>query len=233
MHQINIDLEIIFPGKWHSGSGEGGFLTDRLVRLDSRKKPYVPASTLRGVVREQCERLSRTLGLPDCSNPHSRDAGWHQPWSDLRSPVDQLFGTKCVSSTLFFQDARMDEGLLFPTMTISRTAMYRALGTGRDKHLFQTEYANPAVLHTKIRGWHQELTAMDEKSLPIAYVLLLLALQSVDRLGGDKSTGKGSCELQVKNVVYNQQAWSWEAWAGNIQENLELWDMYMEEGEGI
>jgi hypothetical protein len=111
--------------------------------------------------------------------------------------------------------------------------MYRALGTGRDKHLFQTEYANPSVLRTKIRGWHEELMAMDEEWLPIAYILLLLGLQSVDRLGGDKSSGKGICELQVKNVVYNQKAWSWDEWTGNIQDNLDLWDVYFEEGEGI
>jgi CRISPR/Cas system CSM-associated protein Csm3 (group 7 of RAMP superfamily) len=228
MHQISIDLEIILSGKWHSGSGEGGFLTDRLIRRDSRNRPYVPASTLRGVVREQCERLSRTLGLPECSDPHSRDGTWHQHVSHLWSPVDRLFGTKYTPSTLYFQDAKMQEQPLVSTMTISRTAMYRVLGTGRDKHLFQTEYANSAVLGTKIRGWHEDLATLDEESLPVDYVLLLLGLQSVDRLGGDKSTGKGSCEIQVNNVVYNQQTWTWDAWTSNIQDTLEVWDLYME-----
>ncbi|MDM8525793.1 RAMP superfamily CRISPR-associated protein [Desulfococcaceae bacterium HSG8] len=72
-HNLKLKLTISFKSKWHAGSGEGGFLLDRLIRKDARNLPYIPGSTLKGVVRENCEKLSRTLGFPEPLDPHETE----------------------------------------------------------------------------------------------------------------------------------------------------------------
>ena len=232
MHHIKVEMNIAFTGKWHSGSGEGGFFVDRLLRQDSHKRPYIPASTLRGVLREQCEKLTKVLGLQECTDPHSISSAGHYPFHKLQSPVDQLFGTKYCQSDLYFQDAKMDYEPFYPAMNISRCSISRALRSARQKHLFQTEYANKAVLKTSIRGWHRDLTVLEQDFLPLHYIILLLGLQSIERLGGDKSTGKGNCQVNILEIVYNQQVLTWDGIENGIMEILELWDEYKEQ-EGL
>ena len=123
MHHITIDLKIAFDSKWHCGSGEGGLLTDRLISRDSRDRPYIPGSTLKGVVRESCEKLSRSLGFPDPCDPHKEDLvvnpGIFLPLSEARSPVDRVFGNKYEEGRLINVGAnrwaaRLKLGSIFP-----------------------------------------------------------------------------------------------------------------------
>lgn len=60
----------------------------------------------------------------------------------------------------------------------------------------------------------------DEENSPTYSLLLLLAgLHMVDRLGGNKSTGKGQCKCQVTQVKVNDKIYAqeeWEAWIGQL-----------------
>lgn len=232
MHHIHIDIDLEMDGKWHSGSGEGGLLTDRRIRRDVDNLPYLPASTLRGVAREQCERLARAMNMLNPCDPHDPSSTWFVPKHQIKSVVDLLFGTRHVESTLYFRDARIKRMENGTASVISRTAMSRGLGTVRDKHLFQTEYAEPAVLVTSVTGWHQTLAAFEEGYLPYAYFFLLMGLHTVDRFGGDKSTGKGRCRLCLANVVYNGQALDAAQLGEQIKDIAEVWELYLEE-EGL
>ncbi len=236
MHQLHIDLDVVLTGQWHSGTGEGGLLADRHVRRDANNRPYLPASTLRGVVREQCERLARAMGMQDPSDPHGEDGKWFVPANQLGSVVDLLFGTRFVESTLYFRDARIkdtaDVLAADQPAVISRTAMSRGLGTVRDSHLFQTEYAEATTLDTSISGWHKNLAIFEEGYLPYAYFFLLLGLHTVERLGGDKSIGKGWCRLELASVTYNGQALDSGQLAEQIRDIAEIWEEY-NESEGL
>ncbi len=236
MHRLHIDVDVILEGQWHCGTGEAGLLADRLIRRDSLNRPYIPGSTLRGVVREQCERLARAMDLHEPSNPHGKNREWFVPADQLRSVVDLLFGTRHVESTLYFRDARLKEQESLPWNTlsavISRTAMSRGLGTVREKHLFETEYAQPMVLSTSISAWHKQLAAFAPEYLPYAYFFLLMGLRSVERLGGDKSVGKGWCRLEWTRVIYNGQTLSSEQLVQQIQDIHVIWEYY-DETEGL
>lgn len=234
LHKIHIDLEISFSSKWHAGSGEGSFSIDRLVRRDSQNRPFLPASTLKGIIRQSCEKLSRTLGFPNPSDPHQVDLTNNQsfvPFTRMDSPIDHIFGTKFEQGELFFRDASSNRNPVYmscndtlnqETFARSRTARYRILKTTKEKHLFSTEYS-PAesVLYTRIDGWHDNLVMSIEESYPpFAYCFLIAGILAVERIGGDKSTGSGwlGMPLRIKNIEYNNKS-------VNIDDIIELFEL--------
>lgn len=207
-HRIRLELEINFPYRWHTGSGEGSFVTDRLIRRDSQNRPFIPASTLKGIIRQSCEKLSRTLGFLEPSDPHQPDLTQYQafvPFQQMTSPVDQLFGTKFEPGGLFFRDARLSDGEDINTLARNRVARYRVLNTARDKHLFSSEYALPAKLITQIDGRHTNLVSYMDDYPPFAYCLLMAAVFAVERIGGDKSSGAGwlNDPITIARTDYN------------------------------
>lgn len=208
-HEIRLDLEIVFSSRWHCGSGEGTFVADRLIRRDARNRPFIPAATLKGVIRQSCEKLSRTLKFPEPSDPHQTDLSRNRgfvPFDQMISPIDRLFGTKFQHSGLFFRDARLKNDVDMGTFYLNRVARYRVLRTAKDKHLFTTEYTRPAILQTRIDGRHNHLASLDEDFPPYAYCLLIAGILLIDRIGGDKSTGSGWMDKAVRfeSAQYNR-----------------------------
>lgn len=213
-HNIRLALSICFTSKWHSGSGEGNLLLDRLVRKDARNRPYIPGSTLKGVIRENCEKLSRTLKYPDPSDPHQTDLtiqdNFH-PLHKLCSPVDRIFGNKYEGGCLFFRDARLREEPYYGFLkSQTRICKYRKLGTAKAQHLFSSEYAGPIKFETAIDGYHDDLACFEEAYPPYAYYILIAGIMMTDRIGGDKSTGSGNVEISFDALEYNGESLSLE-----------------------
>jgi CRISPR/Cas system CSM-associated protein Csm3 (group 7 of RAMP superfamily) len=212
-HKIHLELDIVFDSHWHTGSGEGSLLTDRLVCLNSKKQPYIPATTLKGVIRHNCEKISAALKFPEASDPHQVDIQNTEafvPFSQMNSPVDRIFGTKFAGGSLFFRDAVLKEGVLPEKSSVrTRTARYRVLKTAKTGHLFSTEYNAPAVFSTIIDGWHEELISFDESLPPYAYCVLVAGILATKRIGGDKSTGTGCIkQINLLNFIYNDREMS-------------------------
>lgn len=208
-HNIKIDMDLLFTSKWHAGSGEGSLLIDRLIRRDTRNWPFIPGSTLKGMVRESCERLSRTLNFPEPSDPHQVDLtiqdGFH-PLDDLESPVDRIFGNRYQTGNLFFRDTRLEDCPAYGYLNDqNRISMCRALGTARDHHLFSSEYVAPMNFKTIINGYHTNLVRLDEADPPFEYCLLIAGIMNLDRLCGDKSTGSGNLQITFNSIMYNDR----------------------------
>ncbi len=212
-HNLKIGMTICFESKWHTGSGEGGFLVDRLIRKDARDWPYIPGSTLKGVVRENCEKLSRTLGFPEPLNPHEdEDSEAFKPLNELQSPVDRIFGNKYQSGNLFFRDARLKDKPPHRFLREqSRICTYRKLGTAKDQHLFSTQYAAPMKFQTRIDGYHNDLVCFCEGDPPYAYCLLIAAIMKTDRIGGDKTTGSGQIKISLDTIECDGKTLSGES----------------------
>ncbi|WP_286822509.1 RAMP superfamily CRISPR-associated protein [Desulfobacter sp. UBA2225] len=215
-HNLELTLNIQFESIWYTGSGEADILTDRLLQKDARGRPYFPASTLKGVIRESCEKLSRTLNFPEPSDPHSIDMnlpGAFGPLCHAPSPVDRLFGNKFEEGGLYFRNAypidNTDHVDRF-THIRSRVKMHRKLGTVKEKHLFTTEYAFPMTFESKLSASHRNLAIFEETDPPFAYCLLIAAIKMVDRLGGDKSTGAGHLHqpISITQMIYNDTPFS-------------------------
>lgn len=198
MQRIEIELRIELMTPWHAGSGTGGALIERLVLCDVRGRPFLPGSALKGIVREACERLSRTLGLPEPGDPHSKSG------RPRRSVVEELFGSPLVEGGLFFRDAAPDEDRdEWLTSASTRTRLQRGLGTVHEKHLFSSETAHPGGLRSVLNGWHGNLWSPDPDYPPLAYALLWAGLLAVERVGGEKSVGRGWCTFSVTRLEWN------------------------------
>lgn len=207
-HRIHLELEIDFGSVWHTGSGESSFMINRLIRRDARNRPFVPASTLKGIVRQNCEKLSRTLGYAEPSNPHQAnliESSGFLPFEQIASPIDRLFGNNYFMGGLFFRDAHIKSLQGLAISARNRVALSRGLRTAKEKHLFSTEYASPAIFQTAIDGWHSDLAIFDEAYPPYAYCLFIAGILTVERIGGDKSTGSGwlNGPISITKVIYN------------------------------
>ena len=206
-HNIKIAIDLHFISKWHAGSGESSLSINRLIQRDARGWPFIPGSSLKGMVRENCEKLSRTLNFPEPADPHQTDLTIQdrfQPLDKLESPVDRIFGNKYQSGNLFFRDACLDtRPPHYFVRNQSRTSVYRVLGTAREHHLFSSEYVAPMTLSTLIEGYHRKMTYLNEGDTPYEYCLLIVGIMSLERLGGDKSTGSGKVRIQINSIEYN------------------------------
>ena len=230
MHSIKIDMTISFLSKWHCGSGEGGILADRLVSRDSRNCPYIPGSTLKGVVRDSCEQLSRTLAIPIApSDPHSfnlRASGVFGPLDEKSSPVDVLFGNKYQGECMFVSDAIMADKPVFDAYDQSRICKSRTLGTAKDKHLFSTEYSLSSKftnipLKAYIEGYHESLLVF-ENLKPLSYCLLVASILNVNRIGGDRSVGGGHLMIVLDHIAIDGQCVSSESVLDNLSDYIEF-----------
>jgi len=64
---VHVDYEIHFQESWRVGSGEGaGPFVDSLVRRDGHRLPFVPGTTLRGLVVDALRDLCDALGVELC-----------------------------------------------------------------------------------------------------------------------------------------------------------------------
>ena len=53
-----VNLELQFASNWHCGTGVGDMLgSDGIVRLDETRLPFVPGSTLKGILKECVRRF--------------------------------------------------------------------------------------------------------------------------------------------------------------------------------
>lgn len=108
LDRIQVDYTLQFLTPFHCGTGTRVGLIDRTVARDRKDYLYVPGSTLKGVLREYCEQLSRFFALDGqekekVTSPHNTRAvvrGQNQ----ALSMVTRIFGSQYYPGHLFFDD---------------------------------------------------------------------------------------------------------------------------------
>jgi CRISPR/Cas system CMR subunit Cmr4 (Cas7 group RAMP superfamily) len=247
--RIQIDYMLQFLTPFHCGTGTRVGLIDRTVARDSNDYLYVPGSTLKGVLREYCEQLSRFY-VPDVqvTSPHNAGAvvrGQNQ----ALSMVTRIFGSQYHPGHLFFDDVlqSQDDAALYNSDG-KEDGRYKEIQVGINTQVRLDRLTRTAVkgaLYTSefgirnlrfygtIAGWlecHKCFT--DEEGLadsPTYSLLLLLAgLSMIERLGGNKSTGKGQCSCEITQVKVNQTKYAkerWQSWLGHLEDTLEYYSL--------
>ena len=213
-HTLRIQFDIYPLGRWRVGSGLSRGTIDRAI-LRRGKLPYIPGSLLKGNLRHQCERIAATLGFEVC-DPHVLDFEHLDslcPLKESRYIVDRIFGTRFEGDCLYVEDAiwppEIQEKFYEPAQIIAFTRVHidRATGSAKDGHLFHSEYVEPtdSPFIGTIEAYHRDgqVTVAEEFQLPFEYSLLLTGLQSLERLGSDRSTGKGELRIKIRSVFYN------------------------------
>ncbi|MBL8924642.1 MAG: hypothetical protein JNM77_00175 [Pseudonocardia sp.] len=198
---------------WHIGAGHGvpGAL-DALVRRAADGLPYVPGSTLTGLLRDAAATVARALD-------DGRVTGAWQQWHTYAfgdGPVEPTSGGAPVAASVGVGPARFVPGLrreiladraLCRATTTVRVGVAIEPGTGRarDTALRFVEYARGGL------PLAAELTlpaGLEPEQATALSALLVLAVAWCDRMGGDRRRGPGEVDMSLGGA----SARAWAAW---------------------
>ncbi len=209
MHSIEFQLKICLEAPWHVGTGLSRGLVDRTTQRNACGDVYIPASTVKGRLRNACEHLARIYGseanrLGPCEPP--------RPDRMCRGSdaciVCSVFGSAYLGERLYVEDALMSadsRGLYDPGIQAqprTRVKLDRRLGAAEHGHLFTSEYAERSLVFYAGMSGLMDLTPISDNANS-AYELVLLAAGAglVKELGGDKSSGFGRCEVSIVDGI--------------------------------
>lgn len=250
--RVDIAYTLTFTMPFHCGTGLRVGLIDRTVVRDHDGYLYIPGSTIKGVLREQCERLTCLFEdeedketLRSLINPHHERMAMLGRGRPL-SMVTRIFGSQSVTGQLFFDDARQ---------TIEQKRFYESRGKGaiseeeaeQRKRAYQglqtdlatqvriarpTRTAVPGALYTSefgirdltfegaITGWLECFPITDLKDQPTySLLLLLVGLHLLERIGSNKSSGKGRCQCRITALRYGDRTPPqavWQSWFDHL-----------------
>lgn len=242
--RLDLKYEIVWQGRWHVGSGYQSAATSRLLQRMGGVDgvPFVPGSQIKGVLRHQCERFARVLGL-EAINPHAgiekenkKLVEHFKPLAASSLIVDRLFGSRYQGECLFVTNAKpvpsAEKAEKTATAVQPRTALDRVTGTVMEQHLFTTEFAEGgANLQGTIRARHPAgVLTQYEGGFPYEYALLLAVLLSLDAVGGDKSVGLGRCKIRLKEetLYWNSKRISSDNIFQSFKDESKEWGLMLE-----
>lgn len=214
--RIRIDYSLLFATTWHCGSGLPRGLTDRAVVLDERGLPYIPGSTVKGILREHCERLCRSLLSLSVRLPFDDEGDLAALVGETWDPVETIFGSRVRPGRVAFDDCRLDiaasvtggHGLV---TTRTQVSLSRLSGRAAEQRLFASEVSAEGLELSGLIGGTLRgvpLAEVDSRYAPATDSLLLLlgALLLFDRVGGGRSAGQGALRTEVKQLAVDGEA---------------------------
>jgi len=242
--RIQIEYDLKFQTPFHCGTGIRVGLIDRTIVRDQAGYLYVPGSTFKGVLRERCEQLARLYETGD-ENMRELIASPHEEAIALlglgktTTMVTRIFGSHNHPGRLFFDDARQTDEAKKEFDSLDRhetdwKGKYKGLQTDEYTQVRlnrPTRTALPGALYTSefgvrslilkgsITGWLEciPIDAPVEDAPTYSLLLLLAGLHMVDRLGGNKSTGKGQCACNITKVTIDTKPVNWSPWLDHLE----------------
>lgn len=207
--KIDLQFPIELEGPLAIWSGFRRGQIQRTVLRSSHGEPFIPASTLKGRVRDAAERLARTLGHKICGAPDPDD----MCGNGSSCLVCRTFGSPGISALsghtgLIWRDAKLidERGDTAEIKREEADALYyartqvqlsRLRGTAQEQHLFTSETTIENLrFRGRIRGWLPVVTRTAGK-FPEELVLLCSALRLLTFVGGSKSRGAGLCKISL------------------------------------
>lgn len=217
-----LDCQLTQLAAMHIGTGVSGADTDSPF-ICQGETPFVPGSSLRGVLRTTAERMSRSLGGgPRCcvlfeeapealcwagnadkrriferANAKERSK-FLQSQEFYLCPMCRLFGSTLMAAQLKVSDAQFSGG---------KPRLVRRDGVGIDR---DTETARPKIKYDfevaepsegVALTFHMQIENAGPIEMGVVHVLLL-EMERGFEIGGKKSRGLGRVQLQLDKVSY-------------------------------
>lgn len=232
--RVRIDYTLTFTTPFHFGTGLREGLIDRSVRRNADGYLYMPGSTLKGLIREHCERLARLIEPNNerIASPHDAENALQDLYDEENTTIiSEIFGSQCRPALLFFDDAQQSKEDLklydgqnkskekgkyrnAQTDTYTQVRLDRITRTSVGGALYTSEFGlRNLSFHGSISGWLPHTPIEGLNGISHALLLLLAGILMVDRIGGNKSTGKGACTLEITQINVNEETYSKEKWA--------------------
>jgi CRISPR/Cas system CMR subunit Cmr4 (Cas7 group RAMP superfamily) len=251
---VQLDYILSFRTPFHFGTGIREGLVDRTVIRDAGGYLYVPASTFKGVLREQCEHLCHFYTAGD--QEQKKVSTPHDVWATLAefgtpTLISQTFGSPLLPGGLLFSDAgqspqvrEMYKGV--QTSLFTQVRIDRVTQTAVDEALYTSQFGiRDLIFEGNITGqlgspvlpdMAQPVMGEDGEVVLLtptyALLLLLAGLLMIERLGGNKSTGKGECSCTITGLALDRHGCSKEIWREWI-EHLDVLADYPRPEKGL
>ncbi len=193
---VKIEVTLTFDGPFNVGAGAlGGSLADKPLTRDARGLPVIPASTFKGRLRHEVERLVPVM-RPNEPAPCGSPVAERMCQGDGPvCPVCRLFGSPWLPGKLTFSDLTLAEPKFLQTIEHPPPGALRyGVGLSRqrrvaeDQLLYTTEVFQPGTPITLTGTISGDLTAEEQ-------ALLEAGLKSLFSIGGGKSRGLGWFDL--------------------------------------
>ncbi len=212
--RLDLQFRIVFSGAMAINSGFSRGTIDRTIVRGLDGLPYLPASTLKGRVRDMAERLAVILGHEICQapNPDTTCPAFYGAEGEC-CIICRTFGAPGVSSKsgqtgLIWRDAKLehvhethlqDESHVSQVRT--QVQLSRPRGVSLAKHLFTSENTlEHLCFKGRVRGWIDPVEAAGEE-IPENVILLCAALKLLNFIGSGKSRGLGHCKVEFVGQV--------------------------------
>ncbi|MCS7263679.1 MAG: RAMP superfamily CRISPR-associated protein [Armatimonadetes bacterium] len=181
--RLNFEIRFRFRSGFHTTGDRVELWTDKAVALDWREgeNPIIPATSIKGWLRENAERVLRSFGQKVCDGS--------QPATICgKCLVCELFGHPRKKSPIRFEDAILENSLSDARTNVS-LSRYRK--TAYEERLFTTEVAWANGFVFKGEGFFS--TSQEAEK---AATLLWLAARLGFAIGASRSRGLGWLEFE-------------------------------------
>lgn len=208
--RVEIDLRVVFSTPLSIGSGAmADSLADKPIVKDATRLPVIPASTLKGRLRHECERIVRALTGDENAVCHGPAPVAMCPLDPLRldkgkeaCPVCQIFGSPWRPSALQFSDLHWELAEELETEPLPKTTLRygvsirRARRVAEPERLFTIETFAP-TRETAFTGRIVGYLPDDDYERYWRVGLIVGGLRAITSLGGGRSRGLGWCRIEV------------------------------------
>ena len=210
-----------------SGKSEelGSSVDIPIIRYSHNGKPYIPGSSLKGVLRNLFESIARARGQETCLLDEKK-----MKKIEEKSPciVCQVFGNTSLASHIYVYDCIADEKEV-PVDTKTGIAIDRFLGVAKAGALFEEEFISPGVKwEMEIRIFNIDLEnpqGEEEKNKAEIMKEVFRIWSSIGiHVGSRKTVGHGLLYLlkdettvtkyTLENGVLKGEKWSLKDWLG-------------------
>jgi len=194
--KYNLIINIKFYDYWHCGSGmSGGSSSDALVARyedgDKKDLPYVPARTLKGLIREMAEAQTKL----DCKELQR----WFGNSADKNNKCYKKSETQETETYLTNADIieKIEKNNIpYLFKTFKNTAL-ESNGLAVTNSLREIETVIPLEL---------EATFLNIIATSEQLKLLKIAISSIKRIGLNRNRGFGRCEVVAKEQEIKEQS---------------------------
>ena len=200
---VRIPLQVTFETPVNIGGYGAPTFVDRPFRRDSDGWPFSPASSLKGRLRHECERLARALGDEVCNGPEP-DQMCRGGEQDV-CPVCKIWGSPWVTGSVYPADLTLERppelgDTVPPSAVRYNVSLSRRRRVAEDARLFTTELFLPGIPLTFSGLWEARLNLRE-------LALVEAGLGVITALGRAKSGGLGWCTIRVQTEMQVNGAW--------------------------